>query len=731
MLLADSNYIDLSVIHQIFYQNIWYVIRMLGTSYILFYWLPIKLFPQEYTGGGIQKIVYNFVYMVSYIEVVFTFLIFIKIFSIVIFILVMLLTKLAFMKWYYKDSIGELFFKIRTVPMVWVMDLLDGSGELKDYFHFPFRKRWYRFQKQITIKIFLENLLFYSVFIYIFSVLIARGMFSYSDPSSDTSQFIEWVNTLQENILFSDTKSFGADFYGQAIIIYFVRLFTNIDQIILFSIFPLLLIIALYSAIFYVVKDFTNSKYVALFAVMIHGIVLMSPLSDTILGNVVRTSHPEIINYFQFHFYLPLQNELITNGNSIGKIPYLRYISGLAYEMASVFVLLNAYFLIKVFQTALDRYMYMYALTLTLVFTFHGGGAITLVFVSALIAINAFIFRKISWSLLKQGTLYILLATLVGNLWMLSMIKYGIPQDFGAAAPFIDKLLHTQKNYEKVVQTGSDVLSLINITWIQLVMFGMLAFAYVVSLLAKKRFVYSSILLIVAGTFLVYFITDLGGPLVADQSRLAEYVFFGITLLFTFYFYIFIYKPLTLSLKHNARPFILGISYIVFIVLTLTIPTWVGTNDFWKNINEIGYTSAPQAILKIDNENRPFSWTVIAYVQEFSKVRNKGYHINTQDFIRIYSPESKYLEVPTQKVYIFVENYPNNYMGLHQWYYRWRPEIQRNIKTWIALYSLNHSNIKIFMQTKTMMIYEIDNEVYMDYLIKSEKKKIIDEKDKK
>ena len=141
MLLADSNYIDLSVIHQIFYQNIWYVIRMLGTSYILFYWLPIKLFPQEYTGGGIQKIVYNFVYMVSYIEVVFTFLIFIKIFSIVIFILVMLLTKLAFMKWYYKDSIGELFFKIRTVPMVWVMDLLDGSGELKDYFHFPFRKR--------------------------------------------------------------------------------------------------------------------------------------------------------------------------------------------------------------------------------------------------------------------------------------------------------------------------------------------------------------------------------------------------------------------------------------------------------------------------------------------------------------------------------------------------------------------------------------------------------------
>jgi hypothetical protein len=730
MLPHDVYFIDLQLIDHIFSKNIWYIVKILMVSYLIFYWLPLKIFPQEYTGEGIQKVVFNFVYMVSYVEVVMTFLIFIKIFSILIFILVLIMTKLAFMKWYYKKDLKEIFFKMRFGLMTWFLDFLDKPAEMKASVVTLFKSKVLHFQQSITVYSLLKQLLFYSIFIYIIFTLMARGMLSYSDTVADTSQFIDWVDSLQQNTLFADNKTFGADFYGQAIIIYFVNLFTNIDQIILFSLYPVLLLLALYFSIYYVVKDFTHSKYVALFAVMIHGIVLMSPLSNLFLGQVVTTSAPLIVSYFNFHFYMPDLQDLVTNANEIGNVPYIRYIAGLAYEHASVFVFLNAYFLIKVFETHLKRYLYMYGLTLMLVFTFHGGGAIILAPISVLIALNAILFRKMSLPLLKQGTLFIIIATVIGNLWMLAMIKYGIPQDFGAAAPFIDKLLNTKNNVEKVVSMGNFSISIINITKIHLALFMMIVLAYILSLLTTRRFVNSSILLIVIGTFVVYFGTNAGLPLLAQQSRLAEYLFFAITLLFAFYFFYFFYKPIILMFKKYARAPLMIATYLIFIFFILILPTWINTNYFWKSINEIGYTSAPETILKINEDNRPFSWTVIAYVQEYAKIRNKGYHVNTQDFLLTYSPQSKYLKIPTPKVYLFLENYPNPYMGLREWYYRWKPEIQSNFKSWIALYSMSHHNIKIYVKTKTLTVYEIDNSDYLDYLRQKEEEKTKQEEEK-
>ncbi len=86
---------------------------------------------------------------------------------------------------------------------------------------------------------------------------MARGLSSYGNPIPDTSQFIEWVNNLQNNILYADLR-ISADFYGQAIMDFFVTTFTNIDPIISFSLYPILLLIALYLSIYYVIKDYSG-----------------------------------------------------------------------------------------------------------------------------------------------------------------------------------------------------------------------------------------------------------------------------------------------------------------------------------------------------------------------------------------------------------------------------------------------------------------------------------------
>jgi len=716
MLPQDVYFVDLGVVYTLLYKNLWYLAKLLLVAYFIFYYLPSKIFPQEHIKSGIQKIVFNFIYMTAYVELVVAFLVFIKAFSLLFFLFVLFLTKLAFLKFYYKQDIFKIMNAIRIKVMLRTLDILDNPNGFKKQGQQYIRKKFVSLQNSMTFYSFFKQSLFYLVFIYIFATLMTRGLLSYSDPVPDTAQFMEWVAFLQQNILYADNKTFGADFYGISVLIFFVNIFTNIDQIILFSIYPVLLLIALYVSIYYVIKDFTSSQYVALFAVMVHGLILMTPFSNQLLGASVGTAHPLLVNIFGLKFYMPNPTDLFAHIRYIGFSPYLRYISGMAYEHASVFVLLNAYFLIKTLQTHYIKYLIVYTLTLMLVFIFHGGGAIVLIVISILIAFNALLFKKIDRTILKKGSLAIVFAAIFGNLWILSMIKYGIPPEFGAAAPFLDKILKTRGL--GTVKVDIFEISIISISYIQIAFFMSLFVAFIFSLFRKKRFINTSFLMIILGIFIVYFGPNAGFPLLTKQYRVADYMFFAITLLSSFYFFYFIYKPMLLVFKKYSKRLLLLFFYIFFFFLSLGMPRWTDTQDFWKNINQTQYTSIPEIILKINKENRPYTWTVVAYVQSYAKIKNKAYHINTQNFLLKYKPEEKFLQIPTQKVFIFVENFPNAYRGMDEWFYRWRRQIQENLKTWVTIYSMHHSNIKVYAKTKTVTVYEIDNNEYIKYLTK-------------
>jgi len=720
MLPQDVYFVDLGVVYTLLYKNFWYVAKLLLVAYLLFYYIPSKIFPQEHIKSGVQKIVFNFIYMIAYIETVGTFLIFIKAFSLLFFLLILLLTKLAFMKFYYKQNVLKIIDNFRIKSMLWMLDFLDNPRIFIQNSKSTIYQKIIYFQSSISFYHLLKRTLFYWVFFYIFAVLIARGLLSYSDPVPDTAQFMEWVAFLQQNDLYSDYKT-SADFYGIAVLIFFVNIFTNIDVIILFSIYPLLLLIALYASIYYVIKDFTASKYVALFGVMFHALILMSPLSNLFLGLNVVTADPAIVDIFGLKFYMPKASELLLKANYMGFTPYSRYISGMAYEHASVFVLLNAYFLIKTLQTHLTKYLIVYTLTLMLVFIFHGGGAIVLIFISILLALNALLFKKIDKRLLKKGFFSILIASIFGNLWILAMLKYGIPIEFGAAAPFLDKLFKT-RGLGHVAKIDIFNVSIIKITYVHLVFFFGLFCAFIGSLFTKDKFLNISYLLIILGIFIPYFGPNAGLMLLTKQERLAEYMFFAMTLLVSFYFFYFFYKPLLFIFKKYAQKILLSFFYVLFFLSILLIPRWIDTKYFWKNINLTQYTSIPAVILKIDKENRPFTWTTVAYVQTYDKIRDKAYHINTQNFLLKYNPQAKVLPIPTQKVFIFIENFSNPYKGMDEWFYRWRREIQDQLKTWITIYAAHHPNIRVYAKTKTVTVYEIDNSSYMKQLMKEETK---------
>ncbi len=710
-------YIDLNVLFQLYQNNIWYILKILIMGYVAFIWLPKLIFPQEHTGSGMQKVVYNVVFMITYVEIVVPSLVLMKIFSILIFAISLFLTKLAFLKWYYKRSPLEYMVNLKRTILLWIFDTLDYPQIFLNKTLYAFKTRYFSFQQSFTFYNVAEKTLFISVFVYILTTLMLKGMYSYSDPASDTSQYIEWVGSIQKNILYADHKTFGAYFYGMPIIVFFVGLITNIDQIILLTLYPIILWLLLFFSLYFVVEKFTNSKYTALLSVMLFGMLFMSPVADIVLGTVVVTDHPMINHWHGLKFYYPSLHDVLVNGKKIGYQPYNRFMSSLAYEHTSVFVLLNTYFFTKLLQTRENAYLLMYALTLFLVFVFHAGGAIVLVVVSLLIAVAAILTGKYQTKLLLNILKVVGLSSILGSLWVLSMIKYGVPPEVGAAAPFLDDLIGT-KGLAHTVKAGFESVSIIDFGPVHLSYFILLIIGFIRAAFTKDKFLNYAMLFYTTGIFIAYFGPHAGTIVLSRQGRLAEYLFLALTVMLSFHFYYFYNKAIILLFKKYANKIMLISMYVIFVVFVFALPKHYNTAKFWRNINMVQYTSIPAAILKINSENRPFSWSGVAYVQSFSKIRNKGYHINAQNFLMKYSPEAKYLTIPTEKVFIFTENEKNAYRGLGQWYYRWRGNIQANLKAWVVIYQHYHKNVKIYYHTKTITVYEIDNRAYIESLRK-------------
>ncbi len=164
MMSQNIYFIDIDIIYQIFLKNLWYLFKLLIVAYLFFYWVPIKIFPQKYTGKGIEKIVINFIYMVSYIEIVVTFLIFIKAFSILLFIFSLIFTKLLFLKFYYHKDILPIFDDLKNSIMNKLFILMDRTKEVKKSKIEYLENRLINYIKSITFYNALQNILFFPYF---------------------------------------------------------------------------------------------------------------------------------------------------------------------------------------------------------------------------------------------------------------------------------------------------------------------------------------------------------------------------------------------------------------------------------------------------------------------------------------------------------------------------------------------------------------------------------------
>jgi hypothetical protein len=554
---------------------------------------------------------------------------------------------------------------------------------------------------------------FLSIGVYSLYLRTYRGYISLVGAAPDMYQFYYWGNILKKNVLFD--KVAGAPYmWAGPVLVHTVNLFANLNTVVLYNIFPILFLSFMFFTVFYVLKrlfEFDGQKTASIFVgMLLVGVLLPSPIAHKFFGLVIGTTDPELIKFFNFSIFYPpsdalKMNQVITNPS----IFFWRFTTTLPYEMASSFFLINLFFFIKFLETRKNVHLLLYAESLGIVFAIHGGVAIPLFFSSLLVFTYALVTVKMDKRLFGKLAIAVLAGSVLGNMWFLQFLVLKTSVGIGAAAPLIDKIFQTGKATK--IPHPVDTFSILFPPPLLLLLIAVACVFLLIGIFLKKlrlRFAFAGLISI--GVLFIYFAPNLGLPRIVDHSRLMVFVAYSYALIFSGSYYLIVEKMLFARFfKHTFFQISLVLVFCISVLAMAITPRWIDSKLFWYNIYHIEYNEFPYLAYTIEDKFQPFTYTVVSYVQEFPQVNLKGYHVNTHDLLLKYDPAEKDLAIPTEYIFIFMENFPKDYQGLGEYWYRWRRDIMLKLKDWVAIYSQNHDNIRLWYSSQWVEVYFIDN----------------------
>jgi hypothetical protein len=124
-------------------------------------------------------------------------------------------------------------------------------------------------------------------------------------------------------------------------------------------------------------------------------------------------------------------------------------------------------------------------------------------------------------------------------------------------------------------------------------------------------------------------------------------------------------------------------------------------------IDYSGYSATAYAVLEIQRQHEPFTWTLITYGQEFPMVLGRGFHLSAAELLDRYDPTEQKLDIPTPYIFIAVEKTPHPF-EINTWAARFsRADIQRRLQTWCFLYQRTHRDMHIYRDGEQVRVYMI------------------------
>jgi hypothetical protein len=693
--------------------------RLLLAAGIFFFWIPRKILPQEYIQNRLDRVMFNCLHMCALATLVFPVFVALRFFGFPFLILFFVATRLLFLKfWYRRPLKAYLRDEVYNCAIVYVLRALDDQGAFVKRHLTRLSRSFSRLGAALAApKAWWAGLGAGLVVSYALFLRLSAVFATMAPAVSDLYQYYYWNQILKLNRLFD--KVAGAPYpWGSPVLISSVNLFADLNTVVLYGCFPVLVLGFSFFTLYYFCRRTltpeSGGSPAPLLALLLCAIVIPSPLAESFFGTVYRTVSPGITHLWRFAFYtgVPgLKDEILTG---YPQIFFQRTSTVLPYEVAASFATLLVYFLHRALVTRRRAELLLFAETLAIISALHPGVLIALFPVCLLVAARATLSLGLDARTFFRGLAALSAGLAAGNLWLVQMAVYGLPADVGAAAPILDRIFHTRRAAAEVVAAAArPELQLVAPSPLQWVL-ALCALALLGQSFRgpdRERGVARSVIpLFTLAILFLYFLPNLGLPRLVDQSRLQGFLALSYGLTAAQCYLQFLEQGVLRRLWGNsplgASRILVGLSVAGTILAT---PRFIDDPAYRLSTTKLELPESSYYVYKIEDTFQPFSYTVVSYLEGFPLLVSHGYHMNTQDLLTTCSPLKNRLDIPSELVFIFVENAPVRYQGSGEYWFRWRADVMLKLKDWIVLYGARHRNLRLWRQSKNLQIYLIDN----------------------
>ena len=693
--------------------------RLMIAAGLFFFWIPRKILPQEYIQNRLDRVMFNILHMTALATLLFPVFIAMRCFGFPFLILFFVATKLLFLKFWYRRTLkGYLREEVYHGAIVYLLSALDDQKAFVGRVKTTLSQRARRLGSTLASpSLWWAPAASALVVLYALYLRLAIAFATMVPAVSDMYQYYYWNQILKLDQLFD--KVAGAPYpWGSPVLVSSVNFFAELNTIVLYGCFPILVLSFSFFALYYfcrrTLEPGSGGSPAPLLALLLFAIVIPSPLAGQFFGTVYRTLSPGITHLWRFAFYTgsPGLKDDILSGYP--QIFFLRHSTVLPYEVAASFAPLLVHFLHRALVTRRNGDLLLFAETLAIISALHPGVLIVLFPVCLLVAARTLLSCGIDLRTLLRGCGALAGGIVAGNLWLVQMAVYGLPEDVGAAAPILDKIFHTRRAAaDTAVAAARPELQLVAASPLLLALAAAALLLLGLSFRCREkeeRVSRSVIPLLALGVLTLYFLPNLGLPRLVDQSRLQT----GLALSYALVAaqcYLQLLEQGVLARLCGVRS--RGASRLVAAVLVafalLVTPRYLDDQAYLLSASKLELPESSYYVYKIEDAFQPFSYTVVSYLEDFPLVVSHGYHMNTQDLLTSCSPLKSKIDIPSELVFLFVENAPVRYRGSGEYWYRWRGDIMLKLKDWIVLYGATHKNLRLWRETRNLQIYLIDN----------------------
>lgn len=513
---------------------------------------------------------------------------------------------------------------------------------------------------------------------------------------------------------------------GMHFLLLTIERLTNIDPVLLMNLFGAFSGVLLTLAVAYAAERCSRSFTGAMVAGFLFATMIGGPSQYGILGGGFDVESQSAGAQLLALPYSAVPQSL--GEFDVLLVTFLRQTTTLPQELAAVFVLPAAIFLLDWFAARRRIHLLGYVGCSAAVAAVHSGVVIPLVVVSATATLGHLVSKsrraadapELAQPLAVRDVVRAAVAGLaaiaIGSTWMLAFVAYPHVGDertistgshVGSTAlfyfPFLRGLAHETDPAAQLLS----VIPAISITGV-LGILTLVAVVFLVTSAWRGRVANAWAALTFLAFLLIYGAPALNLPMVIEVHRAALWILASAAILAGAVAAALSRSVAAASRLRRAPQLARAIPVAPLLVWFVFVPNVGGEELRGKILDYSGYSSTTEAVMSVTRELEPFTWTFVTYGQEYPLIVGKGFHIPATDFIDRYDPRANVLKVPTRDVFIAVEKRPHHF-EVNAWTGRYsRAALEERLMTWCFLYQTSHRDMSIYRDDENVRVYRIE-----------------------